>query len=160
MSAQQSQINSATTTTASLETSGAVTESSHSSSEGVKEELCLSELYALLQSSVSTLDESPHKSLDTLTLLMEQICSQQEALQAASPPEVRLEFWRQVNATWLFVIDSILKSKALKKSDWKVVCETIIAVGNVLSLYGLIDYPLGFSEYEILSAICERIDDD
>lgn len=41
------------------------------------QELCLSELYALLQSSVSTLDESPHKSLDTLTLLMEQICSQQ-----------------------------------------------------------------------------------
>jgi hypothetical protein len=160
-SSQKHNLNSATTT-ASLETSGnASTESSHShvSSEGVKEELCLSELYALLQSSVSTLDESPHKSLDTLTLLMEQICSQQEALQAASPPEVRLEFWRQVNATWLFVIESILKSKALKKSDWKVVCETIIAVGNVLSLYGLIDYPLGFSEYEILSAIFERVDD-
>ena len=55
----------------------------------IENELCLSELYALLQSSVSTLDESPHKSIDTLTLLMEQICSQQEGLQAASPAEVR-----------------------------------------------------------------------
>jgi hypothetical protein len=114
-----------------------------------REELCLSELYALLQSSVSTLDESPHKSIDTLTLLMEQICSQQEALQMASPPEVRL----QVNATWIFVIDSILKSKDLQKGDWKVVCETIVAVGNVLYLYGLVDFPNGFAESELLELI-------
>lgn len=82
-----------------------------------------------------------------------------ESLQVASPLDVRLEFWRQVNATWLFVIDSILKSKVLKKNDWMVVCETIVAVGNVLALYGLVDFPLGFSEYEILSCICERFDE-
>jgi hypothetical protein len=84
---------------------------------------------------------------------MEQICSQQEALQMASPPEVRLEFWRQVNATWIFVIDSILKTKDLQKGDWKVVCETIIAVGNVLYLYGLVDFPMGFAESELLELI-------
>ena len=130
-----------------------------SMSEELKEELCLSDLYAMLQTSISTVDSNPHQSLDTLTLLMEQICSQQESLQQASPPPIRLEFWRQVNATWLFVIESALRSGTLKKQDWKVVCETIIAVGNVLSLYGLLDYPMGFSEAKIIETIVTGLSD-
>ena len=124
-----------------------------SMSEEFKEELCLSDLYSLLQTSISTVDSNPHQSIDTLTLLMEQICSQQESLQQASPPPTRLEFWRQVNATWLFVIESALRSETLKRKDWEKVCETIIAAGNVLSLYGLIDYPMGFSEAKIIETI-------
>ncbi|KAI8900874.1 hypothetical protein BC833DRAFT_562939 [Globomyces pollinis-pini] len=122
-------------------------------------EPCLSEMYALLQTSISSIEHSPHESLDTLTLLMEQICSQQEALQNASPMSVRLEFWRQVNATWIFVIESVLKARVLAKADWRAVCETVVAVGNVLALYGMVDYDMGFAEAKIIQIICDGISD-
>lgn len=126
-------------------------------SDEFKEEVCLSELYSLLQNSIEVVDHSPHQSLDTLTLLMERICSQQEALQVGNPLPDRQEFWSQLNATWLFVIENAFKSKELNLEDWKVVCETVVAVGDVLSLYGLVDYPLGFSETKIIEAICNGI---
>lgn len=124
---------------------------------GSKDELCLSDLYALLQTSISSLETQPHHSIDTLTLLMEQICSQQESLQQQTPANIRAEFWRQVNATWIFVIESVIKSQKLEKSDWKVVSETVIAAGDVLCLYGLVDYPMGFAEAKIIEAICNGV---
>jgi hypothetical protein len=75
-----------------------------------------------------------------------------------NPPSVRLEFWRQVNATWLFVIESLLKTKHFSKEEWKDVCRTVVAAGDVLCLYGLVDYPMGFAEYKIVEAICNGID--
>ncbi|KAJ3326242.1 hypothetical protein HDV06_000118 [Boothiomyces sp. JEL0866] len=122
-------------------------------------EPCLSDLYALLQTSISTLEQSPHQSIDTLTLLMEQVCAQQEVLQSTSAYQERLEFWRQVNETWLYVIDSAMKTKVLERGDWRAVCETVVAVGNVLSLYGMVDYPMGFAEARIVQAICRGLAD-
>ena len=126
-------------------------------SEDMKEDICLSDLYSLLQTSISTVESSPHNSIDTLTLLMEKICSQQEQLQKACPLNERMEFWKQLNGTWLFVIESAFKSKRLKFEDWKVVGETIVAAGDVLSLYGLVDYPLGLEEAKIIEAICSHL---
>jgi hypothetical protein len=123
----------------------------------IKDELCLSDLYALLQASISSLDTAPTDSIDTLTLLMERICSMQGSLQP-NPPMVRLEFWRQVNATWLFVIESLLKTRHFNREEWKDVCKTVVAAGDVLCLYGLVDYPMGFQEYKIVEAICNGIE--
>lgn len=80
-----------------------------------------------------------------------------EQLQKACPLNERMEFWKQLNGTWLFVIESAFKSNKLEFEDWKVVGETIIAAGDVLSLYGLVDYPLGLEEAKIIEAICSHL---
>jgi hypothetical protein len=85
----------------------------NNSASSVSEEPCLSALYLHLENSISCIESDPHQALDTLTLLMEEICSKQEEIMSTTLESMRLEFWDQVNSTWIFVITSILKSKSL-----------------------------------------------
>jgi phage terminase small subunit len=90
----------------------------------------MSEKYRMILDSVKMVEEDPHTSLDQLTLIMETICTELDALQAVNPPSVRMEFWTKLNDTWFYAINKSFETKKLKRYDWKVLCETIVAVGK------------------------------
>ncbi|KAL2914401.1 hypothetical protein HK105_205968 [Polyrhizophydium stewartii] len=53
--------------------------------------------------------------------------------------------------------DGASAASVLFKDDWLVLRENIIACGDVLELYGLVDYSMGFAESDIVDAIQDQL---
>ena len=110
--------------------------------------------------------EQIRSAFELLSQIMDAISTHCEAL-GLSPDDSpvcqynREEFWRAVNDTWIFAIQMCerLKEKditgknSLSEDDWIAVRDSVIAWGDVLEWYGLVDYELGFSEELVLDAI-------
>jgi hypothetical protein len=66
------------------------------------------------------------------------------------------DFWRGLNESWLFALASGLQHEEdlrLSESELQVLRSNVIAWSDILELYGLVDYELGFWEQDILDSI-------
>ncbi len=65
------------------------------------------------------------------------------------------ELWKEVNETWLFCLG--VRQAGMTEEDWIALRDSVIAWGDVLEWFGLVDYEHGFLEEKILDAIHLRI---
>jgi hypothetical protein len=106
-------------------------------------------------------------SLELLSQIMDSVSTHCEALSLA-PDDAPLcnfdrhQFWQGLNDTWLFAIQCAANAPAmpdqcLSEDEWIALRDSVIAWGDVLEWFGLVDYEMGLWEEDILDAIHLRI---
>lgn len=91
-------------------------------------------------------------AIEVLVALLQNLCGNVEELGLTGMDDLvnQKKFWNRLNAAWMDVLKS---SHGIDPCDWKAVGEAVESCGNILELYGLVDYPLGFQEHKILERI-------
>ena len=130
--------------------------------------------------SIST--ASYFEAFEKLTSIMESIClniesigliSTNEQIDHLMPLETRIDFWNQLNNTFVLAVRSValltnssdesaseyedINKNGFGIEDWAALRDNVIACGDILELYGLVDYPVGFAESNIIEAIETRL---
>ena len=111
----------------------------------------LNQCYQLLSAVMDHIALNQHTlALETLVSLMQLICTHVQDLGLCEKSDQTSDFWNKVNDTWIQVLKSC---HGMDPQDWVAVSDAIESCGNVLELYGLVDYPFGFQESRVLEKI-------
>lgn len=92
-------------------------------------------------------------ALEALVSLMQLVCGQVEDLGLLGASHDQIVFWNRLNSVWMQVLDSCQGMAWLESLDWAALSEAVESSANILELFGLVDYPLGFQETFILEKI-------
>ena len=91
----------------------------------------------------------PLQAIQILVSLLHLVCKYTTHI-AKQAHATQVCFWDRLNMTWFQVLDH---ADSVVDAEWRMVIQAIESCGNVLELYGLVDYPIGLQEDLILARI-------